>query len=50
METPLVSILTPAYNSEKFTETIRSVQNQNYTNWEMIIVDDGSIDKHFQCQ
>lgn len=46
METPLVSILTPAYNSEKFiAETIRSVQNQNYTNWEMIIVDDGSIDK-----
>ncbi len=48
METPLVSIITPAYNSEKFiTETIRSVQNQTYKNWEMIIVDDGSIDKTF---
>ena len=48
METPLVSILTPAYNSEKFiAEAIRSVQKQNYTNWEMIIVDDGSIDRTF---
>ena len=48
METPLVSILTPAYNSEKFiAETIRSVQNQTYKNWEMIIIDDGSIDKTF---
>ena len=45
METPLVSIITPAFNSEKFiAETIRSVQNQTYKNWEMIIVDDRSID------
>jgi teichuronic acid biosynthesis glycosyltransferase TuaG len=41
-----VSIITPAYNSEKFiSDTIRSVQNQTYTNWEMIIVDDCSTDK-----
>lgn len=46
METPFVSILTSAYNSEKFiAETIRSVQNQTYTTWEMIIVDDCSVDK-----
>lgn len=46
MESPLVSIITPTYNSEKFiAETIQSVQNQTYTNWEMIIVDDGSSDK-----
>jgi glycosyltransferase involved in cell wall biosynthesis len=41
----LVSIITPSYNSEKFiAETILSVQNQTYTNWEMIIIDDGSSD------
>ena len=42
----LVSIITPAYNSAKFiAETIQSVQNQTYENWEMIIVDDGSSDE-----
>lgn len=41
----LVSIITPTYNSEKYiTETIQSVQNQSYSNWEMIIVDDCSSD------
>jgi teichuronic acid biosynthesis glycosyltransferase TuaG len=41
-----VSIIVPAYNSEKFiSDTIQSIQNQTYTNWEMIIVDDCSTDK-----
>jgi teichuronic acid biosynthesis glycosyltransferase TuaG len=45
METPLVSIITPTYNSEKFiADTIRSVQSQTYTHWEMLIVDDCSVD------
>jgi teichuronic acid biosynthesis glycosyltransferase TuaG len=43
---PLVSVITPSYNSERFIEeTIRSVQAQTYTNWEMIIVDDCSKDR-----
>jgi glycosyltransferase involved in cell wall biosynthesis len=41
----LVSIITPTFNSAKYiAETIQSVQKQTYTNWEMIIVDDGSSD------
>ncbi len=43
---PLVSIVTPAYNAEKFIRrTIRSVQSQSFSDWEMIVVDDGSKDK-----
>ncbi len=42
----LVSIIIPTFNSEKFiAETIQSIQAQTYTNWEVIIVDDGSSDK-----
>lgn len=44
-EEPLVSIITPLYNSEKYIgETIESVLNQTYKNWEMLIVDDCSKD------
>jgi glycosyltransferase involved in cell wall biosynthesis len=43
--TPLVSILTPVFNYGSFIEqTIRSVLNQTYENWEWIIIDDGSTD------
>ena len=45
MHNSLVSIITPMYNSEKYIkETISSVKKQTYTNWEMIIIDDGSSD------
>jgi len=45
MEKPLVSILIPTFNSEKFiSETIHSIQNQTYPNWEAIVVDDCSTD------
>lgn len=41
----LVSIITPAYNCEKFiSETIESVLAQTYPHWEMIIVNDKSTD------
>jgi glycosyltransferase involved in cell wall biosynthesis len=47
-ENPLVSIVSPAYNHEKFiADCIKSVIAQTYTNWEMIIVDDGSTDSTY---
>ena len=45
---PLISIVTPAYNSERtIIATIRSVQNQNFTDYEHIIVEDNSKDKTY---
>ena len=42
---PLVSIITPFFNGELYLhETIESVIQQNYTNWELILIDDGSSD------
>lgn len=41
----LISVITPVYNNESFIgDSIRSVQHQTHTDWEMIVVDDGSTD------
>lgn len=46
MEAPLVSIITPTFNSEAFiAQTIASVQAQTHTRWELLIVDDCSTDQ-----
>ena len=45
MSTPVVSIILPTFNGEKYiAQTIESCIKQTFTDWELIIVDDGSSD------
>lgn len=46
---PLVSVIVPIYNSEKFlAETIESILNQSYRNLEIILINDGNTDNSKQ--
>ena len=42
---PLVSVVIPTHNRMHYLpDTVKSVCEQSYVNWELIIVDDGSTD------
>ena len=42
----LISIVIPVYNAASYLpDTIRSVEKQTYTDWELICVDDASTDE-----
>ena len=46
---PLVSVIIPVYNHERFVdEAIRSIIEQTYKNIELIVIDDGSTDSTWQ--
>ena len=49
---PTISVIVPVYNAEKYVgRCIESVQAQTYSDWQMILVDDGSKDKSLEiCQ
>lgn len=46
---PLVSVLLPVFNGEKYvSQAIRSIQEQTFEDWELIIMDDGSVDRSLE--
>ena len=45
---PIVSIIVPIYNAQKYIqECIESVVKQSFTKWELLLIDDGSIDDSY---
>ena len=45
MSKPLISVIIPVYNLEKYISyAVNSIISQDMTDWELIIVDDGSTD------
>ncbi|WP_405293409.1 glycosyltransferase [Algibacter sp. Ld11] len=49
MQKPLVSILIPFKNTGTYLKPcLTSIINQSYTNWELLIIDDGSTDNSFE--
>ena len=46
---PMVSIVLPVYNTAPFLkECIQSIRNQSYTNWEIVLFNDGSTDNSLE--
>lgn len=49
MNSPMISVIMPVYNAEKYVaEAIESILNQTYSDFEFIIIDDGSTDNSYQ--
>lgn len=45
----LISIIVPTYNSAKYIKKcVESVEKQSYSNWELLIIDDGSTDNTYE--
>ena len=45
----MISVIMPLYNNEKYIEeAVKSVINQTYTDWELLIINDASTDNSFQ--
>ena len=46
IEKPLITVLMPVYNGEKYlSEAIDSILNQTFSNFEFLIINDGSTDE-----
>lgn len=46
---PIVSVITPVYNSAAYlAETIDSIRRQTLTDWELLLIDDGSTDTSWE--
>ena len=44
----MISVIVPVYNAEKYiNRCISSIISQTYSDWELILIDDGSIDHSF---
>ena len=52
MSLPKVSIIVPVFNAEQYlTDCVNSVIAQSYSDWELLLVDDGSTDESYRlCQ
>ena len=45
MKKNIITVIIPVYNSEKYLEkTIKSILEQTYNNYELILIDNGSTD------
>lgn len=46
---PLISIVVPVYNVAKYLDPcVKSIMDQTYSNWELLLIDDGSTDNSYE--